>query len=129
MPVVICFHISIFDISETTVATKTVHSIELWFAFILVSLTYRKQLYRRRLWLAYVVICFHISIFDISETTLANVLHKVVQLWFAFILVSLTYRKQPTLTSLRLEYVVICFHISIFDISETTILSALALHR
>ena len=41
--VVICFHFSIFVLLETAVYTYEIKEVQLWFAFILVSLSYWKQ--------------------------------------------------------------------------------------
>ena len=147
-------------------------SILLWFAFILLSLSYWKQ----RLWsikgLSYgcdllsfyylcrtgnnlsawpyrmvlVVICFHFTIFVVLETTKDAKTTSQGALWFAFILLSLSYWKQllnpapfvPFSCDLLSFYylcrtgnntykkmysaktVVICFHFTIFVVLETT---------
>ena len=118
--VVICFQNCIFDISETTWGWRRVQSTWLWFAFKIVSLTYRKQLARELPSLAMVVICFQNCIFDISETTMGLILQQSISLWFAFKIVSLTYRKQQVGNVYEFDGVVICFQNCIFDISETT---------
>ena len=41
-----------------------------------------------------VVICFHFSIFVVLETAMFYLLNRQIMLWFAFILVSLSYWKQ-----------------------------------
>ena len=170
--VVICFQNCIFDISKTTLNVSEVQGKRLWFAFKIVSLTYRKQLVRKFLCLSLgcdllsklylwhiennkaenvrkaieVVICFQNCIFDISKTTRYRSYSTHLLLWFAFKIVSLTYRKQQSgecpqsnrgcdlLSKLYLWHiennakpflllmlvVVICFQNCIFDISKTT---------
>ena len=144
----------------------------LWFAFILLSLSYWTQptpknistpircdllsfyylcrtgnnyisstCYRRS-----VVICFHFTIFVVLETTQRHDGHGSYALWFAFILLSLSYWKQQserlqcigvgcdllsfyylcrtgnnTVAALsQAILVVICFHFTIFVVLETT---------
>ena len=119
--VVICFHFSIFEVSETSLVPLFYLCPQLWFAFILVSLKYRKHLLLYLITGNSVVICFHFSIFEVSETS-ANVQSLLASvLWFAFILVSLKYRKHPLIKIDLSIYVVICFHFSIFEVSETSL--------
>ena len=118
----------------------------LWFAFILLSLSYWKQPRRPHLptWPRcdllsfyylcrtgnnscsplnppfFVVICFHFTIFVVLETTCEAVFPSVILLWFAFILLSLSYWKQLQLLPCLVERVVICFHFTIFVVLETT---------
>ena len=92
-PVVICFHFSIFEVSETSFICFFVKGIKLWFAFILVSLKYRKHRSLTVHEIRIVVICFHFSIFEVSETSVSSEPCATSELWFAFILVSLKYRK------------------------------------
>ena len=144
----------------------------LWFAFILLSLSYWKQppsFFRSAfascdlLSFYYlcrtgnnakvsksrargVVICFHFTIFVVLETTSRSWVKPTDTLWFAFILLSLSYWKQPpsffrsAFASCDLlsfyylcrtgnnphrkdnnnERVVICFHFTIFVVLETT---------
>ena len=120
--VVICFHFTIFVVLETTSSATTRGTFLLWFAFILLSLSYWKQLLsgrRRFIWrcdllsfyylcrtgnnyghlllfLQWVVICFHFTIFVVLETTVAETGDGYFELWFAFILLSLSYWKQRT---------------------------------
>ena len=128
--VVICFHFTIFVVLETTRLCNSVSLHQLWFAFILLSLSYWKQPFA--------------------------VLIKVSPvLWFAFILLSLSYWKQhhagrshPILSCDLLSFyylcrtgnnrarsfgtppsVVICFHFTIFVVLETTFRSAFANKR
>ena len=225
--VVICFHFTIFVVLETTNARNNIGSQVLWFAFILLSLSYWKQPQIQRvmktsrcdllsfyylcrtgnnnfrfsasyslLWFAFillslsywkqrhtmiythnigcdllsfyylcrtgnnsqqlahslrlVVICFHFTIFVVLETTWSSWTSGVTSLWFAFILLSLSYWKQrlhgqyrPSpgcdllsfyylcrtgnnwlQTSLSPGNVVICFHFTIFVVLETTIIIA-----
>ena len=144
--VVICFHFTIFVVLETTTAKAPSILPELWFAFILLSLSYWKQLQYILQRKKPVVICFHFTIFVVLETTLRRVRMGPVALWFAFILLSLSYWKQPMRAflllgnscdllsfyylcrtgnnSFRLSKqpleVVICFHFTIFVVLETT---------
>ena len=144
----------------------------LWFAFILLSLSYWKQLiifyilqrdccdllsfyYLCRtgnnvglinIVLFAVVICFHFTIFVVLETTVEAAQSKVDALWFAFILLSLSYWKQRNKKKNQVSaccdllsfyylcrtgnnvitaesttlLVVICFHFTIFVVLETT---------
>ena len=144
--VVICFHFTIFVVLETTRRQQYIWTILLWFAFILLSLSYWKQHLRRESQKKLVVICFHFTIFVVLETTVAGHLECWLQLWFAFILLSLSYWKQlvNVLLTIRkscdllsfyylcrtgnnclvlivpLARVVICFHFTIFVVLETT---------
>ena len=170
--VVICFHFTIFVVLETTQG-RCIHAHQrLWFAFILLSLSYWKQLEKNGLLLGercdllsfyylcrtgnnpslccnlcrYVVICFHFTIFVVLETTRGRGSHLHPALWFAFILLSLSYWKQHKTQELKevkgcdlLSFyylcrtgnnncgddcaallVVICFHFTIFVVLETT---------
>ena len=118
----------------------------LWFAFILLSLSYWKQPVAGASALVDVVICFHFTIFVVLETTPLGSFTHIASLWFAFILLSLSYWKQPIhflgmlssscdllsfyylcrtgnnlLTGNRDEVlVVIYFHFTIFVVLETT---------
>ena len=69
--------------------------IELWFAWKLVLLQYRKQLLSREDALTLVVICLKTRTFAVSQTTTSFVPTSNVALWFAWKLVLLQYRKQP----------------------------------
>ena len=115
-----CFHLFIFDISETVIITCVTLLQVLWIAFIYLSLTYQKQsriIFNRYVtscellsfiylwhirnssrlallsWEA-VVNCFHLFIFDISETVGWSQGELDFRLWIAFIYLSLTYQKQ-----------------------------------
>ena len=116
----ICFQISIFEPLETTsdYGLRTISL--LWFAFKLVSLNHWKQLDSDISFLAWVVICFQISIFEPLETTASAVPAAILLLWFAFKLVSLNHWKQLTSNRRGWAIVVICFQISIFEPLETT---------
>ena len=144
--VVICFHFTIFVVLETTIALCAPCPPRLWFAFILLSLSYWKQHQHRgkpRRWccdllsfyylcrtgnnsvrmapcMRPVVICFHFTIFVVLETTEAVLAAREQALWFAFILLSLSYWKQRRNTHNRRARVVICFHFTIFVVLETT---------
>ena len=171
-PVVICFHFTIFVVLETTSLGLYFSCSPLWFAFILLSLSYWKQQVTDRIFACtccdllsfyylcrtgnngarnireekIVVICFHFTIFVVLETTYFPKEMPVCSLWFAFILLSLSYWKQPVRFTLvhhvscdllsfyylcrtgnnypgiksRAMIVVICFHFTIFVVLETT---------
>ena len=168
----ICFHFTIFVVLETTRGHSIIIRAQLWFAFILLSLSYWKQ----QIWVVItlksccdllsfyylcrtgnnnaketerkhlVVICFHFTIFVVLETTGVFLGLCVFELWFAFILLSLSYWKQPTpgdragqlgcdllsfyylcrtgnnrkINRIGEPLVVICFHFTIFVVLETT---------
>ena len=168
----ICFHFTIFVVLETTQHHKWKLRGLLWFAFILLSLSYWKQhllsgdrVHRRCDLLSFyylcrtgnnlrfhkrkffkVVICFHFTIFVVLETTSLRWFSELKKLWFAFILLSLSYWKQRAWSDgarlsccdlLSFYYlcrtgnnkssptsppscVVICFHFTIFVVLETT---------
>ena len=146
MAVVICFHFTIFVVLETTIHFLNMLSAVLWFAFILLSLSYWKQPSWRATPTAWVVICFHFTIFVVLETTPLDTGNIWSMLWFAFILLSLSYWKQrqevhgfsqESCDLLSFHYlcrtgnnwccrgiyicnVVICFHFTIFVVLETT---------
>ena len=67
------------------------------------------------------MICFQISIFEPLETTQAHFIASLIELWFAFKLVSLNHWRQHYIRNKVRWYVVICFQISIFEPLETTI--------
>ena len=118
--VVICFHFTIFVVLETTPDWFCPCCFLLWFAFILLSLSYWKQHKRRCHIASRVVICFHFTIFVVLETTHHGAVGTAVELWFAFILLSLSYWKQPFQHGQIRDWVVICFHFTIFVVLETT---------
>ena len=119
----ICFQISIFEPLETTDHCWAFFSLQLWFAFKLVSLNHWKQHNQRTSIRLTVVICFQISIFEPLETTKTVESISEELLWFAFKLVSLNHWKQRHHILHFGSIVVICFQISIFEPLETTILS------
>ena len=174
--VVICFHFTIFVVLTTTSRPLSSCSRMLWFAFILLSLSYWQQLCRSvcpgnlgcdllsfyylcrtdnnkkeitKTW-PNVVICFHFTIFVVLTTTENFAIGVAVGLWFAFILLSLSYWQQLSIhaegTELRCDLlsfyylcrtdnnrmascnfrlsVVICFHFTIFVVLTTTALRA-----
>ena len=93
-PVVICFQNCIFDISETTNMGKVTPLKVLWFAFKIVSLTYRKQSAITPLYIK--MSCDLLSklyLWHIGNNKRPILLIDDA-LWFAFKIVSLTYRKQ-----------------------------------
>ena len=93
----------------------------MWLALKLVSLHY--QIQQRFEWVRYlqVVISFKISIFALSNTTLAAYCQTLVLLWLALKLVSLHYQIQQEAGEKPLLTVVISFKISIFALSNTTV--------
>ena len=145
--VVICFHFTIFVVLETTGVCATALGTALWFAFILLSLSYWKQPFHIQITMGIscdllsfyylcrtgnnvrlpiskpklVVICFHFTIFVVLETTIQADEPSVILLWFAFILLSLSYWKQRKNAPYRQWAVVICFHFTIFVVLETTL--------
>ena len=177
MSVVICFHFTIFVVLEPTKAEQSIGNTLLWFAFILLYLSYCKQQSKSNaqeylrcdllsfyylcrtgnnsltidIMFAIVVICFHFTIFVVLETTNSRLLALLGLLWFAFILLSLSYWKQlenpMTHVSICCDLlsfyylcrtgnnrgwarggggsVVICFHFTIFVVLETTLLQTL----
>ena len=143
--VVICFQNCIFDISKTVLFRMTDNEL----CCDLLSKLYLWHIENSCLAMLtccrVVVICFQNCIFDISKTVRTFVGVNPSQLWFAFKIVSLTYRKQCVYHSCtsfprcdllsklylwhiensRFQYlrvyplVVICFQNCIFDISKT----------
>ena len=91
----ICFHFTIFVVLETTTGGELAERTLLWFAFILLSLSYWKQHFEHYQRQTQVVICFHFTIFVVLETTYYDQGNTGDVLWFAFILLSLSYWKQP----------------------------------
>ena len=94
--VVICFHFTIFVVLETTVMKCKVYYFELWFAFILLSLSYWKQ--HRLQQIVETYRCDLLSFYYLCRTGNNNQRVGFYRnwLWFAFILLSLSYWKQPT---------------------------------
>ena len=73
----------------------------LWFAWKIVLLQYRKQLVVALLDKAKVVICLKNRTFAVSQTTLLDTGRKDGELWFAWKIVLLQYRKQRPYGSVR----------------------------
>ena len=126
--VVICFHFSNFEPLETAWLGKRGITKELWFAFILVTLSHWKQLYYTFFYCVYVVICFHFSNFEPLETAGFHDTTPLCKLWFAFILVTLSHWKQRHLLNTLPLPVVICFHFSNFEPLETACVSKIYTH-
>ena len=127
--VVICFHFTIFVVLETTTRVIITLSFRLWFAFILLSLSYLKQPAAGAedkpawLWFAFILLslsylkqhtdvngkprisCDLLSFYYLCRTWNNTINGTLVQkmLWFAFILLSLSYLKQHILQSARFE--------------------------
>ena len=144
--VVICFHFTIFVVLETTYFFHGQTALLLWFAFILLSLSYWKQpdrwggapcrscdllsfyylcrtgnnnsLIVSNMYL--VVICFHFTIFVVLETTVTLVVTRNR----CCDLLSFYYLCRTGNNYLHILYlpssVVICFHFTIFVVLETT---------
>ena len=119
-PAVICFHFFIFDQSATAFRLSIPARLQLWFAFIFLSLINQQQLQHRKrdnhtccdllsffylwsisnstfpmmLWSSAAVICFHFFIFDQSVTACAKPTKVIHTLWFAFIFLSLINQQQ-----------------------------------
>ena len=92
--VVICFHFTIFVVLETTIWTSVRRGRALWFAFILLSLSYWKQHRRARERLPEG--CDLLSFYYLCRTGNNGKENTETphMLWFAFILLSLSYWKQ-----------------------------------
>ena len=145
--VVICFHFTIFVVLETTKTVPGIPLLLLWFAFILLSLSYWKQLWMKcsvrstrcdllsfyylcrtgnnakasfSSWYS-VVICFHFTIFVVLETTL----YDVIGADMCCDLLSFYYLcrtgNNGRANKFPVAGVVICFHFTIFVVLETTI--------
>ena len=119
----ICFQISIFEPLNTAFAAGTKSESPLWFAFKLVSLSHWIQQDDFEVLLNRVVICFQISIFEPLNTAVDRLPTTVIQLWFAFKLVSLSHWIQLCICFTGRRYVVICFQISIFEPLNTASVS------
>ena len=118
--VVNCFKISIFVLSNTTVAGMVHGESWLWIALKLVSLYYQTQHSWSFSIACLVVNCFKISIFVLSNTTCSGNRLASDALWIALKLVSLYYQTQRWYDRIYLLRVVNCFKISIFVLSNTT---------
>ena len=145
--VVICFHFTIFVVLETTVEGEAGVLVPLWFAFILLSLSYWKQhspataftksccdllsfyyLCRtgnnqtgRRTKCDFVVICFHFTIFVVLETTEKRTLSSVSRCdLLSFYYLCRTGNNLERIGRDPFD-VVICFHFTIFVVLETTL--------
>ena len=118
--VVICFHFTIFVVLETTWLPYYTTGLMLWFAFILLSLSYWKQPYPIKV--RQKSSCDLLSFYYLCRTgnnvSVAGTFS--ILLWFAFILLSLSYWKQRYNPEPKVAQVVICFHFTIFVVLETT---------
>ena len=119
----ISFNISIFALSNTTVVNITRNGGMLWLALKLVSLHYQIQLIQKYPPRQPVVISFKISIFALSNTTPRQDRFHQDELWLALKLVSLHYQIQPQRIASNCDEVVISFKISIFALSNTTLIN------
>ena len=121
-------------------------SFELWFAWKIVLLQYRKQQRARDYGITrrcdlleksyfcsiannvislcpsavMVVICLENRTFAVSQTTAFPKLRRLFLLWFAWKIVLLQYRKQLTCLPLCVMFVVICLKNRTFAVSQTT---------
>ena len=122
------------------------HDGELWFAWKIVLLQYRKQLHYISFAIQWrcdlleksyfcsiannkqhnrhggfrVVICLKNRTFAVSQTTEFCTQEDVQGLWFAWKIVLLQYRKQPKHGALKKNWVVICLKNRTFAVSQTT---------
>ena len=118
--VVICLKNRTFAVSQTTHSHLGITPSELWFAWKIVLLQYRKQL------LSYIF--SHRGSCDLLEKSyfcsIANNLVTYASstrpLWFAWKIVLLQYRKQPIIAEVILPFVVICLKNRTFAVSQTT---------
>ena len=93
-PVVICLKNRTFAVSQTTFSGTPVASTSLWFAWKIVLLQYRKQHIVNVTLGDGVVICLKNRTFAVSQTTNCFLFQLENQLWFAWKIVLLQYRKQ-----------------------------------
>ena len=118
--VVICFHFTIFVVLETTVIVRPLSPRRLWFAFILLSLSYWKQRMSCPCRVMLVVICFHFTIFVVLETTRdSRYLDGMGCDLLSFYYLCRTGNNGMILLNVGC-FVVICFHFTIFVVLETT---------
>ena len=146
--VVICLKNRTFAVSQTTSQPLLRLPIQLWFAWKIVLLQYRKQHQRPYTYGHLVVICLKNRTFAVSQTTRWTPNGSLHPLWFAWKIVLLQYRKQPTWVILTMtircdlleksyfcsiannlfsafptrQHVVICLKNRTFAVSQTTYL-------
>jgi len=99
--VVICLKNRTFAVSQTTRKRIGMSSFLLWFAWKIVLLQYRKQLKACYTLSTRVVICLKNRTFAVSQTTVPYICRILGQLWFAWKIVLLQYRKQQACSSLQ----------------------------
>ena len=92
--VVICLKNRTFAVSQTTHGACHPQTYQLWFAWKIVLLQYRKQLYKKDYNDNRVVICLKNRTFAVSQTTPSLYKRTIERLWFAWKIVLLQYRKQ-----------------------------------
>ena len=95
----ICLKNRTFAVSQTTSDISQSFGFWLWFAWKIVLLQYRKQLHKILYILFAVVICLKNRTFAVSQTTRWLIRIKLTQLWFAWKIVLLQYRKQHNFRS------------------------------
>ena len=120
LAVVICLKNRTFAVSQTTAVCSFSVRVWLWFAWKIVLLQYRKQRNlpqkvrpkscdlleksyfcsiannkNSKIWTSkFVVICLKNRTFAVSQTTISNPIRQIIELWFAWKIVLLQYRKQ-----------------------------------
>ena len=150
----ICLKNRTFAVSQTTGREKGQAIRQLWFAWKIVLLQYRKQPPSTFAVSGWVVICLKNRTFAVSQTTerlsketwtscdlleksyfcsIANNSEKTsycdVQLWFAWKIVLLQYRKQPLRHFVPHYAVVICLKNRTFAVSQTTDRKVKTVHK
>ena len=144
----ICLKNRTFAVSQTTFFNSYEYMEELWFAWKIVLLQYRKQpgwgspwhwvccdlleksyfcsiannVHRRLYYFYLVVICLKNRTFAVSQTTIHHKVQSCRQLWFAWKIVLLQYRKQLAALHKHRHCVVICLKNRTFAVSQTTML-------
>ena len=97
--VVICLKNRTFAVSQTTRLLIIFNFGQLWFAWKIVLLQYRKQPESAITQTQLVVICLKNRTFAVSQTTLGLSIARYWKLWFAWKIVLLQYRKQLVILS------------------------------
>ena len=98
--VVICLKNRTFAVSQTTQHNLDISPQQLWFAWKIVLLQYRKQLSCKISLFRMVVICLKNRTFAVSQTTRGLIFKLAALLWFAWKIVLLQYRKQQSATGI-----------------------------
>ena len=119
--VVICLKNRTFAVSQTTWRSRRSLWSQLWFAWKIVLLQYRKQQQTTGLGSFIVVICLKNRTFAVSQTTSWVCMSLRILLWFAWKIVLLQYRKQQPVPDKARALVVICLKNRTFAVSQTTV--------